>query len=521
MRLRLFITLLAVVFTAMAATVLAFTLMGAISTATQDVDAAFARECEDLAADVSAQTGNASVEGVILAQTLASNIITDLADQGLGPSMLAAHPEVLEPLLASQLQPLLLSLEKTDCSGVFIVLDATINPALADAATSRAGLYVRRMEPNVAGVSNDKMYMYGFPAIARDSGLPFMTQWRQELDVTGREFWQRPMSGATAAYQTPTQSTTALSQLYVWSFEDDLPGFSEDVLLLSVPLLDEEGRPFGVCGLEISQMNYQLRHKPSRTTEYNAVALLTFNSGGDIEPKRGLAAGDPWLCREMDAASQLVPDLQDDGQMSSWRDASTALLLTGTHKTVRLYANNSSYAESQAAVVLVMRQQEYDQLAQDANQRIVMVLVVLSAVGLMLSVFSGWRYLRPMMRRLESLDVAAAAPRTSIPEIDRLIERIQEHYAQGDKVPPELFADFVTRLGTLTKAERTIVSLYAQGLNVEDVVMHLYITTGTLKLHNAHIYKKTGTKGIEELRLWLKLMKDAGYETLLGKALQE
>jgi DNA-binding CsgD family transcriptional regulator len=400
-------------------------------------------------------------------------------------------------------------------------LDATINPALAGASTSKAGIYVRRMEPNVAGVSNDKMYMYGLPAIAREGGLPFMTQWRQEFDVAGREFWQRPMSGATTLNKGRIGDTVALSQLYSWSFEDDLPGFSEDVLLLSVPLLDETGKPFGVCGLEISQMNFQLRHKPGRTTNYNAVALLAFNSDGGIEPKWGLTAGDPWLCRELDGTSELIQSVLGDTRMGTWSDPSGSLLLAGTHKTVRLYANNSPYAANQASVVLAMRQQEYDRLAQDANRRIVVVLVVLLAVGLALSVFSGWRYLRPLMRRMESLDVASGDPRTSIPEIDRLIERIQEHYAHGDRVPPELFADFITRLDTLTKAEKAIVSLYAQGMSTEDVIVHLYIATGTLKLHNNHIYKKTNTKGIDELRLWLKLMNDAGYEAALNKALRE
>jgi DNA-binding CsgD family transcriptional regulator len=207
--------------------------------------------------------------------------------------------------------------------------------------------------------------------------------------------------------------------------------------------------------------------------------------------------------------------------MGTWKDSADYLLLTGASQPVRLYASSSRYASNQATVLLAMRQQDYDRLARDSSQRIIVVLVGLIVMGLALSVFSGWRYLRPMMRRLESLDIASTDHKTSIPEIDRLIARIHDHYAHGDKVPPELFADFIKRLGTLTRTEKTIVTLYAQGMSTEDVVMRLYIATGTLKLHNAHIYKKTDTKGIEELRLWLKLMKDAGYESLLSKALQE
>ena len=96
--------------------------------------------------------GDISVRGVDLAETLSQTLERRLAAQKVPPAALAEEPELLNALLEETLPHLTGALEKTRASGVFLVLDATVNPDLPDAQQSRAGLYLKNMEPNI--VSN-------------------------------------------------------------------------------------------------------------------------------------------------------------------------------------------------------------------------------------------------------------------------------------------------------------------------------------------------------------------------------
>jgi len=69
---------------------------------------------------------------------------------------------MLETLLAEQLDLLSVTLEKTRSSGVFLILDATVNPELDGAEYSKAGLFIKNMEPNIVSSSfSNQRYLKG------------------------------------------------------------------------------------------------------------------------------------------------------------------------------------------------------------------------------------------------------------------------------------------------------------------------------------------------------------------------
>lgn len=69
------------------------------------------------------------------------------------------------------------ALEKAKSSGVFLVLDATVNPDLPDARFSRACLYLKNMEPNiVSGLDANLRYLIGPMKIARGRGIQTLPQ---------------------------------------------------------------------------------------------------------------------------------------------------------------------------------------------------------------------------------------------------------------------------------------------------------------------------------------------------------
>jgi hypothetical protein len=100
-------------------------------------------ELEHITVDVTREFSTLSVEGVALAEHLAEQIEKRLKAAGVNPSGLKDHPHLLEPILSESADRLLMALEKSKSSGVFLILDATVNPALPTAENSRAGLFLK------------------------------------------------------------------------------------------------------------------------------------------------------------------------------------------------------------------------------------------------------------------------------------------------------------------------------------------------------------------------------------------
>ena len=98
-----------------------------------------------------------------LAEHLAEEIERRLKADGVSPSELKNHPHLLEPILSESADRLLTALKKNKSSGVFLILDATVNPALPTAENSRAGLFFKNMEPNVINLTSPAIRFYGAP----------------------------------------------------------------------------------------------------------------------------------------------------------------------------------------------------------------------------------------------------------------------------------------------------------------------------------------------------------------------
>ena len=101
------------------------------------------------------------MQTVDFSRNLATSIEKMLLEKEIDLSGLQNNPEILEEILTDQFDRALFSLEKSKSSGVFIILDATINNKLEKSETSRAGLFIKNMEPNILNSSSPPLFYYG------------------------------------------------------------------------------------------------------------------------------------------------------------------------------------------------------------------------------------------------------------------------------------------------------------------------------------------------------------------------
>ena len=505
MRRRFLAFFLILIFTMLAGAFLLISISGIFPSGSSGMEKLFLNEFGHLGTDTSRQYGIASVQSVRLSKQLNANIASFLKREGFSLGDLKGHPEILEPLLNEQLSVLLMNLDATECSGVFVALDATVNPDIPGAEHSKAGLYIRNSEPNIGGMGSETRYLLrGFPSIARYGYINLQAKWDLEFDVEGQPFWNAPRD----AYEANPK--LALSRLIYWCYMSPVQDMNEDVMICAVPIMDSFGRIFGVCGFEISEMNFMLRHEPETIGFYNTVFMLSNVQDGKLRLDDAMFSGN-------NAVYKAIPEhgLMDAvGSVGGFTEYSIpgGGAYVGMSEPIRLYPNNSPYADQSYSVSLLIPKADFIAARNGESMKLWAVLLALLAIGVIASVFLARRYVQPITDNLVAAAENGAHEKTNIVEIDILLDKLRELRSKDRPLPDNLFEDFIARVRTLTPTEKSIFRLYAEGKGAEEVIEAMYISAHTLKTHNKHIYSKLGVSSRDELTLYIELIVKSGQE---------
>ncbi|KAF5031390.1 hypothetical protein DSECCO2_628220 [anaerobic digester metagenome] len=211
MRLRLFLFLILFLNTIMLGVLLILFSAGVFKTGLLEHRPVLGSELTHITQDIYKTFGSVSVQATDLAKELSAQLERNLKEHGGSAASLQENPDLLEHLLEDELGRLTGALEKSGASGVFLLLDATVNPALPDGTDSRACLYLKNMEPNIVnGMEANLRLGFGPMAIARNHGIHALPQWQMEMDVG-------ETSGFTEVMAAAREQKLPLSRLYHWS----------------------------------------------------------------------------------------------------------------------------------------------------------------------------------------------------------------------------------------------------------------------------------------------------------------
>ncbi len=174
---RLFLLLVILVFTIITGAVALMLTTGTFTAGLTQSKMIVENELLHASQEISQRYGQISQQSVEFSKAVSDAIEKELKDLGIPVSNLHRHPEVLEEILSRQYDRALLTLQISKSSGAFLILDATVNPALDNAQNSRAGLYLKNMEPNIISSSTPTIIVFrGFPSIGRRNYLSLHAQ---------------------------------------------------------------------------------------------------------------------------------------------------------------------------------------------------------------------------------------------------------------------------------------------------------------------------------------------------------
>lgn len=158
------------------------------------------------------------------------------------------HIESLQEELIDQLRH---KLWEADCTGSFIMLDAQVNSHVPNAETSRTGIYLQR---NSLDTTDTRVLLYrGLSSIGKAHDCMPHRKWRLEFSTNLFPDYEELRGCASFPLNKSYRITSVVL----------LPGTDQHVMLMTVPILSENGDFYGLCGFELNE-GYSSRYSPSR-----------------------------------------------------------------------------------------------------------------------------------------------------------------------------------------------------------------------------------------------------------------
>lgn len=516
--------------------ILAFTLLlsifGITGKETKTIQNHINTELNNVTEKITDDFARVSLDGITMAEDIINRCDNFFLENDIKANELGSHPEMLEPLLAEQMQTLINTANNRYCGGVFILLDATVSCDSQNATTTKSGVFIKKTQPtSTEAVDVQLHYLRGPAQLARDNGITLLGQWKMEYDIKNQEFFNIVMNTAREHHELP------ISSLYYWSERVTLKGNSESGFLLCVPLRSKDNTVFGVCGIEISDRLFKAMYSPESGIYDNIFTIMSPSDSHKLFTSQGLIAGNYYLTGTRWSWDLSLYNKSDDFNLYSYNDEKFG----GKTKESHLYPNNSPYKYKLWSVAILMKEDILEDAIKGNNFYFIITVIGLLIISLIVSILISRRYLRPVTEALHSIKTTPHTERKVAPyleindlfdflaekdrEHDEEIEQREQHsqmmqeeyekaqleisrlaYSRKQEVDPDLYQQFLQHLYTLTPTEKIVFDLYISGKHAKEILEIMNIKENTLKYHNKNIYSKLGVTSRKELLRYATLM---------------
>ncbi len=478
--------------------------------------------------DTSAYWESLAAESIDLSEHMRGIVEQALDKEGISPDDLNGSGDRIAQLQDAMIEPLKQRLGRQNCSGILVLLDATMGGNEEKQAISRTGLYLQQSRYQNA---DESILLYrGIPAVGKAHGIMPHGKWRQEFHTD--LFPNYDVIAANAAL--PLHEAYMLTDCVL------LPGTGDNVVLMAAPMVDSSGRFLGICGYEVSA-NYFMSYHTQPTMLSHLVCLLSPAEGNTLYAGSGLHC-----CGTEDYTVPPQEKLHMEGEMGSFsKFIGESSAYVGIAKSLSLSPNNLPYTLS-----VMIPKADYDRAVFKDRLQNLMFLALLLFFAVTCCLYMSRRYLIPISQALESIRQRNWAQEPSaIPEIKDLFEFLagqdsaheaaldelekekqqilaslhqvsQDYsaaqqrnarlaYSRKSEVDPDDYEMFLTGLATLSPMERKVFNYYLEGKGVKEIVELSSIKESTVRFHNRNIYAKLGVKSLRQLLLYAAVMRES------------
>ena len=318
-----------------------------------------------------------------------------------------------------------------------------------------------------------------------------------------------------------------------------LAGTSDNVALVTVPVVGRDGTFYGICGYEVSADYFTAYH--AQPAAEKRLSCMIFSRGNEGYISTGLACSGQNNYVEPLAGNIKISALQGDFYKIS--DESQSFI--GLTREIALTPNNEPFT-----LAVMIPQDDYNSAVIRGNVQFVLLIILLLFFSVSCCMFFSKRYLSPILKGLDHIkhDTWNEEP-SSIPEINDLFaylakkdenlsavqnelaaaavtyQEAQQKYdaAQAElkeaqlklqrltqsrkkDVDPENYRAFLVGIKTLTATEKQILNYYLAGKSVKQIAELSGVKETTIRFHNRNIYSKLNVSSLKQLLLYAAMM---------------
>ena len=477
-----------------AAVILLLSIAGAFSQNDEQLHEVMELQLKNTQDSLASRLDRLTAQSLNLSKELSREIEGELVREGISLQEVNDDSERLLKLQQIMYPLVNTTLQTANCNGAYVILNATANTTLEVADHSRSGLYLRYTNLSASNpVAPTVVYFRGIPDIARQKDLELHNRWNLEFDTD-------QIPGCRELMDTPLDRP---AQRYFWSRRIDLKDTWESAMLLCVPIVGSDGSVYGVCGVELSALYFQLSSAVTVLAPIQDSRLLLSDglvgsvNGTYLDGQETLAIHQGRYYNEYDTGAERY---------------------IGLHQTISISKGETE--DTAWAAAILIPQDSYAAYTAEIQKTWIIAALGLLVVLLALSFFLARRFVRPItdsLKRFQQEELPEQGLSSGISEVDELAEflnaRARNQRLEQGELPPniaELFDQFVERKDLLTEAERNILRYYIDGHEIADIPDLAFISMSTVRKHNRSIYEKLGVASRDELMLYIDLLRRCG-----------
>ncbi len=500
--------------------------IGRFDSAEKNIQNSLDFQMEAFEKDMSDYFNSLAASSIDLSSHISDFIDSDSEISGANFKNLTDNPEKIQQVQSVLLGQLRQKLQYHNCSGIFVMLDATVNSNVEDAAFSRTGLYLHH---NRYQNDDDMVLFRGIASLGKSKNVMPHRKWRLEFRTDLFPDYDK----VTANANLPMNHSYMLTDSFT------LAGTSDEVVFLTVPIVGSDGTFYGVCGYEVSADYFTTYHAQPAADKRLSCMLLSCKE--DTYFPTGLA------CSGQDNyVEPLTGNITISGRkggLSKISDGSQTFI--GAVKDISLTPNNEPFA-----LAVMIPQSDYSSAVIKGIVQFVLLITLLLFFSVSCCLFFSRRYLSPILKGLEQIKHATwNEEHSSIPEINDLFaylakkdedlsavqnelsaatiiyQEAQHKYdaaqnelkearfqlqrltrSRKNDIDPDNYRAFLIGIKTLTAKERQILDYYLAGNSVREIAELAGVKETTIRFHNRNIYSKLNVTSLKQLLLYAAMM---------------
>ena len=319
-----------------------------------------------------------------------SYILNELNNKGVTTTELNKDSNLANEILIGVSNEVIAMLREHSVTGAFIVLDTDESNQNPNEDKKKEGLYIRDLDPESNSSENlDLLIDRGSADIAEKYKIPMSGHWKSKVvldevnSIYERDFFYKPLNEAKR------NKNIKYKDLGYWSRPSTLTEDTIQVITYSVPLIDSEGNPYGIIGIDLTvdYINKLLKKDDINRLDSYIIAVRD-NEKLDFDNVTGVGKIGEAISENFNDISfnvnKIYTDIYELKESENYKNT-----VYGCIKYLNLYNTNTPFENEKWAVIGVSDKNNLLYHVNKLKASLIISIIISGIIGILFALISG------------------------------------------------------------------------------------------------------------------------------------